>query len=109
MPSSEQGPRATPIYPSLVRPILIAGVERIVMIPFVGLVMSLLVAFRLNWLTPSLALGLIVFVLPVLRRLNKRDGQAWAVLAEHVRVSGFYPGQAEPHAPRKYRKRGLIR
>lgn len=104
--SRDQDRLATPTYPSLVRPILIAGVERMVMIPFVGLVVSLLIAFRLNWVTPMIALVLVVFVLPVLRRINKRDGQAWAVLAEHVRVSGFYPGQARPEAVRKARLGG---
>lgn len=91
---------ATPVYPSLVRPILIGGVERIVMIPFVGLVISLVVFFPLNWVTPSLALGALALGLPILRRINKRDGQAWVVVAEHVRVSGFYAGQASSQARR---------
>lgn len=81
------------IHPSLVRPILIAGVEREVMIPLVGISLFLVFGFRANFVTPALAALLVFGVTPRLRALSRRDPQSFAVLRRHVRTSGFYRAQ----------------
>lgn len=91
------------IYPSLVRPILLAGVEREVMIPLVGIALFLLFGFRFNFVTPSLAALLIFGLLPHLRRFARRDPQGYAVLRRHVRISGFYHAQGD-HNQRRQRR-----
>jgi type IV secretory pathway TrbD component len=90
----------TRIYPSLVRPILFAGVEREAMIPTAGLCFILLLAFRPNLLTPLLALLIVLRVLPWLRRLSRRDPMYWKLLRRHLHRAGFYPPRADHDRPR---------
>lgn len=92
----------TPLFPSLVRPALIGGLEREVVIPLVGLVLMLLLAFRPNLVTPALALVVVAVVLPALRRATKRDPQAFEVLKDHLRVAGYYPAAGSHDAPRRW-------
>lgn len=84
------------VYPSLVRTIHIAGIER----KAAGLLMmvnlQLLFAFRLNWISPTLALLTVVLLLPALRRATKRDPQILGAYRAHVLHSGIYLGQP-PH------------
>lgn len=98
---SRKRPRAR-IYPSLVRPILIGGIERdgAGLLTIASLV--LLFGFRLNWVGPAVvALGLL-FLLPALRRATRRDGQFLAVYRRHLLRSGLYEGQP-PHDRRRAR------
>ena len=89
----------TPLFPSLARPVLIAGVEREVVIPLVGLVLMLLFAFRPNLVTPALALVVITVVFPALRRVTQRDPRSFEVLKDHLRVAGYYPAAGAHEAP----------
>ena len=91
----------TPLFPSLVRPALVAGLEREVVIPLAGLVLMLLFAFRPNLVTPALALVLVAVVFPALRRATKRDPQVFEVLKDHLRVAGYYPAAGSHDAPRR--------
>lgn len=91
-PSSTKLPTRR-IHPSLVRPILIAGIEREVAIPLVGIVLFLLLGFRLNFVTPALAAVLLFWVFPWLRSQARRDPQSFAVLKRHIRLAGFYRAQ----------------
>lgn len=91
----------TPLFPSLVRPAHVAGLEREVVIPLVGLVLMLLFAFRPNLVTPALALVVVAVVFPALRRATKRDPQAFEVLKDHLRVAGYYPAAGSHEAPRR--------
>ena len=94
-------PGTARIYPSLVRTIHLGGVERSAAGLLIMLVLLLIFAFRLNWLTPSLA-ALVVFVgVPALRRATKRDPQVLAVYRHHILRAGLYqgqPGHLHPHA-----------
>lgn len=105
MPSPTSSPRSdlesTPLFPSLVRPALIAGLEREVLIPVVGLVLMLAFGFRPNWVTPVLGAGLVLLVLPSLRRATRRDFQVFEVLRDHVRVAGYYPAAGSHEDPRR--------
>lgn len=90
----------TPIHPALVRPVLVAGIERELMVPLVGLVLVLLFAFRVNAVTPALAAAVVLVGFPRLRRVNRRDPQAFAAWKRHLRVAGFYAA-LPPHGERR--------
>lgn len=90
----------TRVYPSLVRPVLYAGVEREAMIPTAGLCFVLLLAFRPNLVTPALALLIVFRVLPVLRRLARRDPLYFKTLRRHLHRAGFYAARADHDRPR---------
>lgn len=80
----------TPVHRSLLTPVLILGVERGLVIPLVGVTLALLFVFRLNLVTPTLAVLLVTVGLPWMRRLSRRDPWAFRVLRRHVRIAGFY-------------------
>jgi len=84
------------VHPALMRSLLLVGVERRAMIPLAGVAAMMLLLFRPNFFTPSIAAFLILVIVPALRRINKRDPQWLEVLAEHVAVSGFYHAQGTP-------------
>lgn len=88
--------RSARIYPSLVRAIHVAGVERLAAGLLVMQTAMMLFAFRLNLWTPALAVVLWVVALPALRRATKRDPQVLAVYRRHLSGAGVYLGQA-PH------------
>lgn len=90
----------TPIHRSLLAPVLMVGVERQLVGPILGLAALLVFAFRLNFVTPALAVLLLVVGLPALRRLARRDPWTFRVLLDHVRVAGFYPARARHDVPR---------
>ncbi len=81
------------IYPSLVRPVLIGGLERNAAGLLVMAVLMLLFGFRLNWLSPAVALLLVTVLVPALRRATRRDGQFLEVYRRHVLGAGIYEGQ----------------
>lgn len=85
-----RAPSAARIYPSLVRPVLVGGVEREPMVVLIGLVAALAAAFRPNPLTYALAVLLVVVGLPRLRRLARLDPQYFGVLRRHIHIAGFY-------------------
>lgn len=89
------------LYPSLVRPVLVGGVEREPMVVVIGLVAALATAFRPNPLTYSLAVLLVVAGLPRLRRLARRDPQFFGVLRRHIHTAGFYLARPRHDAPRR--------
>jgi type IV secretory pathway TrbD component len=90
----------TRLYPSLVRPVLYAGIEREALIPTAGLCFVLLLAFRPNLVTPLLALLIITRVMPRLRRLSRRDPVFWKALRRHLHRAGYYPARADHDRPR---------
>ncbi len=93
--------REARVYPSLVRPILVGGVEREPMLVVLGAVAGLVAAFRPNPVTYSLAVLVVVVGLPRLRRLARRDPQFFAVLRRHLHAAGFYPRRAHHEARRR--------
>lgn len=95
------------IYPSLVRPILIGGVERNAAGLLVIGVLVLLFGFRLNWLSPTIAVVGLSVLLPALRRATRRDGQFLAVYRRHLVGAGIYAGQAR-HDRERSREVGAL-
>lgn len=99
--TSERPVSEARFYPSLVRPVLVGGVEREPMVVLIGLVAALATAFRPNPVTYSLALLLVVAGLPRLRRLARRDPQLFAVVRRHIHTAGFYFARPRHDAPRR--------
>ncbi|MDX1999527.1 MAG: VirB3 family type IV secretion system protein [Thermoanaerobaculia bacterium] len=98
---------ATKLYPSLVRPVLVSGIERELVILLVAIVLALVFAFRPNLTTPTLAAGIVLVGFPRLRRWNRTDPQAFAVFRRHVQRAGTYLARARfgdlrPNAPRTF-------
>jgi type IV secretory pathway TrbD component len=99
--------RKARIYPSLVRPVHVAGVERTAAGLLLMTSLMLLFAYRLNWLTPAIVLFLLLVVLPALRRATKRDPRVLAVFRQHVLRAGLYEGQPPHTHPHRRQARTL--
>lgn len=92
--------RKARVYPSLVRTVHVAGIERNAAGLLLMLAATLIFGFRLNWVTPTLVVLLVVVVLPALRRATKRDPQVLAVFRQHVVRAAIYetqPPHTHPH------------
>lgn len=88
------------IYPSLVRPVHVAGIERAAAGLLFMVSVMLLFAYRLNWISVAVVVVLVLVVLPALRRATKRDARVLAVFRQHVLRSGLYlglPSHLHPH------------
>ena len=92
---------ATPVHRSLLTPTLIFGVERKIFGPLLGLSLALVVAFRPNFVTPTLGVLLLTVGLTALRRVARRDPWAFRVLRAHLQTAGFYPAQARHDVVRR--------
>lgn len=91
--------RAIPIHAALVRPILLAGAERELVVIEATVVFCLIFGPGFHLMTLALAalLGTVGHSLLVLAA--KRDPQMLRVYARHLRYQSFYPAQAHPAAP----------
>lgn len=88
----DSSPRKVRVYPSLVRTVHVAGVERTAAGLILMVVLILVFSYRANWVTPTLAVVFVVGVLPVLRRATRRDPQVLAVFRRHVATAALYEG-----------------
>lgn len=84
----------TPLHASLVRPILLAGAER----------EMVLIEIFFTTLGPRLATlavlsGLALVVHPLLLRAAKYDPDLAKVYLRHIRYRRFYPARPHPEAP----------
>jgi len=95
--------QGTRVYPSLVRPVHVAGVERTVFGLVAVVALVLVFGFRLNWVTPAIAALVVLLGLPALRRATGRDDEVLAVFRGHVVRAGLYAGlppHTHPHTHR---------
>jgi type IV secretion system protein VirB3 len=86
-------------YPSLIRPILLAGAERELVIPVVGLAGVLVLGVGPQLLSLALAGGLVFGLLPLLRMAARVDPQMRKVYVRHQKYQSYYPAQGHPSAP----------
>lgn len=91
---------STALHRSLLRPVLVFGIDRALVGPLFGLAILLMVGFDLGVWGPVLGVLLLTFGLPTLRLVNHRDPWAFRVLRRHVLTSGFYPALARHDRPR---------
>lgn len=86
-------------YPSLIRPVLLAGAERELVIPLGVVVGALVLGIGPQLLSLALSAGLIFVVLPLLRMAARVDAQMRMVYVRHRTYQSHYPAQAHPSAP----------
>ena len=85
--------RKARVYPSLVRTVHVAGVERTAAGLILMVVLILVFSYRANWVTPAIAAAFVAVVVPALRRATRRDPQVLAVFRRHVVTAALYEGQ----------------
>jgi type IV secretory pathway TrbD component len=85
----------TPLHPALARPILLGGAERPFVAGELALVLWLVGQGGLRWASLLLAVVIVVFLHPFLRKAAALDPLLSQVLLHHLRYQSFYP--ARPH------------
>lgn len=103
MSSPTSSGRAARVYPSLVRTIHVAGVERTAAGLLVLTTLMLLFAFRFNWISAAAAAAVVLVIFPAIRRATSRDPQILAVYRSHLVRSAIYEGQPSPWHPHRNR------
>jgi len=93
------GPRATPLHPSLTRPILLGGAERELVIIEGTTIVALSLGVGFHLLTLLLAAILATVGHSLLTVAAKADPQMLRVYTRHVRYQSFYLALAHPEAP----------
>jgi type IV secretory pathway TrbD component len=86
------------LHLSLVRPVLLLGAERPLVILEATLLASLL-SIGIRALTLLLAAAIVLVVHPLLVRAAKADPQAFRIYARSLHYQDFYPARAHPDAP----------
>lgn len=89
----------TPLHPSLLRPVLLGGAERELVLLNVFVILSLVLGVGLHLLTVVLAAGLGTFGHSLLVLAARYDPQTWQVYRRHVTYQDFYPARARFEAP----------
>lgn len=103
MSSPPTAERTARVYPSLVRTIHVAGVERTAAGLLILAVLLFLFAFSLNWLSVAADLFIALLVFPGLRRATARDPQIVAVYRAHLLRARIYAGQPDCRYPHRNR------
>lgn len=88
----------TLVHQSLVRPILLAGGERELVLVNLILIFALVLGVGPNPATLTVAVLLATAGHGAMVRLAKYDPQGWRVFARHFRYQDYYPAQAHPAA-----------
>lgn len=90
--------KKTPIHPSLVRPILVAGAERT--LSLVNIVVAMALIFGIGSLTAAIYGAIQTLAVHwALVRLAKKDPQFSAVYKRHITYQPYYPARAHHSAP----------
>jgi type IV secretion system protein VirB3 len=90
---------ATPLHPSLVRPILLGGAERELVLINVVTIFTLVLGIGLHPLTLFLALFLGTAGHSAMVLAARYDPQLWRVYSRHLHYRSFYPARALHGAP----------
>jgi len=86
------------VHPGLVRPITFLGLERALGALYGTLLLLLTVGVRFHrW--GLLCAGLLVLLLPLLRKVTESDPQGFAAYLRSLRYQPFYPARALWTAP----------
>lgn len=83
-----------PIHPSLTRPILLAGADRILVLLNVTCIVMLIFGVGLHWITVIASLFLALVGHAVLIRVAKYDADFSKVYLRHLRFKTFYSAQS---------------
>jgi len=96
------GPRRTPIHPSLARPLLLAGAERELVLANGTLIAALIFGVGFHWASITVAVLLATVGHWGLTRAAKHDPQMSRIYVRHIRYQEYYPARADVHAPPGY-------
>ena len=96
------GPRRTPIHPSLTRPLLLAGAERALVLANGTIITALILGVGFHWarLTVAILLGTVGHW--ALTRAAQHDPQLSRIYVRHVHYQAYYPACAAVQAPPPY-------
>ncbi len=89
--------RAIPLHRALIRPILLLGAERELVLSTALLAAGLVFSVH-QWWSLILGVGLWLIGLAALQRMAKADPSLSQVLARHLRYQAWYPARATPFA-----------
>jgi type IV secretory pathway TrbD component len=86
-------PRRAPIHPSLIRPLLLAGAERELVLVNGTLIAALLFGVGFHWVSLTIASLLATVGHWALTRAAKYDAQLSRIYVRHVRYQPYYPAR----------------
>ena len=86
------------VHPALVRPVLMAGVERPVLALEVTVAVGLLMSVGPHIATLGVVVLVIAVIHPTMAWLTTRDPMATAVYVRSLRWRAYYPPHADPRA-----------
>lgn len=87
-----------PIRQSLVRPVLIAGAERELVIANYTIILALLLGIGFNWITVVVSTLLATLGHWVLVKLSQKEPELRKTYLRHISYKDFYPAQSHPNA-----------
>jgi type IV secretion system protein TrbD len=89
-----QEPRRIAVHPSLIRPLLLAGAERELVLVNVVVIAALIFGVGFHWLSLLAALGLATAGQWLLVQAANRDPYLSRIYKRHLGYQGFYLAQA---------------
>lgn len=92
---SAETPRVIPLHRALIRPILLLGAERELVLSTALLAAGLIFSVH-QWWSVGLGVGLWLVSLAALQRMAKADPLLSQVLARNLRYQRFFPARATP-------------
>lgn len=88
---------ACPIHPSLVRPILLGGADRSLVMLNVTCIVTLLFGVGIHWVTLAIAIFLATIGHGILICIAKYDPLFSQIYLRHIRYNDFYLAQGSVH------------
>lgn len=104
----DSGALARRAHPALIRPVLLAGVERPVLALEVTVAAGLLMSVGPRLVTLGIVLLVVGVVHPTMAWLTARDPMATAVYVRSLRWRAYYPPHADPRAALRRASRARV-
>lgn len=93
------GPRRAPIHTSLIRPLLLAGAERELVLVNGTMIAALIFGVGFHWMSLTIAAVLATVGHWGLTRAAKFDPRLSRIYVRHVRYQGYYPARPSTGSP----------
>lgn len=105
---AESGAPARRVHPALVRPVLLAGVERPVIALEVTVAAGLLMSVGPHLITLGIVALVVGVIHPTMAWLTARDPMATAVYVRSLRWRAYYPPHADPRTALRRASRARV-
>ena len=92
-------PRRAPIHPSLIRPLLLGGAERELVLLNGTIIAALIFGVGFHWVSLTIAALLATIGHWALTRAAKYDARLIRIYVRHVRYQPYYPARPLSAAP----------